>query len=152
MLRDGITLRVECGFSSHSIRTKSLDSWSVFLQDGVTLFGSGSTDLISSEGITTLGLLGAFFRAVLGVSFVIPLVGRSALKSGRVPHSVVFASGKDSVCTPLANERVGLGLLLLLLALLPLALPWRIGLLRRPRGDSFHLGVSCAGLTHMVAR
>ena len=36
------------------------------------------------------------------------LVGRSALKSGWVPHSVVFASGKDSVCTPLANEGVGL--------------------------------------------
>ena len=34
-------------FSSHSIKSKSsLDSWSVFLQDGVTLFGSDSTDLI----------------------------------------------------------------------------------------------------------
>ena len=43
-------------------------------------------------------------------------------------------------------------LALLLLALLPLALPWWIGLLRRPRGDSFHLGVSCAGLPLMVAR
>ena len=29
--------------------------------------------------------------------------------SGRVPHSVVFASGKDSVYTPLANEGVGFG-------------------------------------------
>ena len=59
-------------FSSHSIRTKSsLDSWSVFLQDGVTRFGSGSSDLIPSEGVTTVGLLGAFFRAVLLVSFVI---------------------------------------------------------------------------------
>ena len=27
----------------------------------------------------------------------------------RVPHSVVFASGKDSVGIPLANEGVGLG-------------------------------------------
>ena len=44
-----------------------------------------------------------------GVSFHHPLVGRSALKSGRVPHSVVFASGADSVCTPLAYEGVGLG-------------------------------------------
>ena len=76
---------------------------------GYPLFGSGSNDLISSEGITTVGLLGAFFRAVLGVSFRHLLVGRSALKSGRVSHSVVFASGKDSVCTPLANEGVGLG-------------------------------------------
>ena len=36
------------------------------------------------------------------------MVGRSALKSGRVPHSVVFAFGIDSVCTPLAIEGVGL--------------------------------------------
>ena len=97
-------------FSSHSIEAKSsLDCWSVFLQDGVTLFGSDSNDLISSEGITTVGLLGAFFRPVLGASFCHPLVGRSALKSGRVPHSVVFVSGEDSVCIPLANEGVGLG-------------------------------------------
>ena len=103
-------------FSSHSIETKSsLDSWSVFLQDGVTLFGSDSNDLISIEGITTVGLLGAFFRPVLGVSFCHPGVGRSALKSGGggggggVPHSVVFTSGVDSVCIPLANEGVGLG-------------------------------------------
>ena len=80
-----------------------------------------------------------------------PLVGQSALKSGRVPHSVVFTSGKDSVCTPLANEGVGLGPSSFL-ALLPLALPWRIGLLRQPHGDSFHLGVSCAGLPLMVTR
>ena len=97
-------------FSSHSIETKSsLDSWSVFLQDGVTLFGSDSTDLISIEGITTVGLLGAFFRPVLGVSVCHPGVGRSALKSGGVPHSVVFTSGDDSVCIPLTNEGVGLG-------------------------------------------
>ena len=63
-----------CVFFSHSIVTKStLDSWSVFLQDGVTPVGSGSDDLISNEGITTVGL-------VLGVSLCHPLVGRSALK------------------------------------------------------------------------
>ena len=54
-----------CGssvFFSHSIVTKSaLDIWLVFLQDGVTPVGSGSDDLISNEGITTVGLLGAFF-------------------------------------------------------------------------------------------
>ena len=56
-----------------------------------------------------------------------------------VPHSVVFASGVDSVCVPLANERVGLGLS----SSGPVASrpPLGIGLLRRPRGDSFHLGV-----------
>ena len=97
-------------FSSHLIESKSsLVSWSVFLQDGVTLFGSDSDDLISIAGITTVGLLGAFFRPVLGVSFCHPGVGRPALKSGGVPHSVVFTSGEDSVCIPLANEGVGLG-------------------------------------------
>ena len=30
-------------------------------------------------------------------------------EAGRVPHSVVFASGDDSVCVPLADEGVGLG-------------------------------------------
>ena len=51
-----------------------------------------------------------------------------------VPHSIVFASGEDSVCVPLANEGVGLG---------PVASrpPLGIGLLRRPRSDFFHLGV-----------
>ena len=49
---------------SHSIVTKSsLDIWSVFLQDGVTPVRSGSDDLISSEEITPVGLLGAFFPA-----------------------------------------------------------------------------------------
>ena len=70
-------------FSSHSIEMKSsLDSWLVFLQDGVTLCESDSSDLISIEGITIVGLLGAFFRPVLGVSVCHPGVGRSALKSG----------------------------------------------------------------------
>ena len=54
-----------CGssvFFSHSIVTKSaLDIWSVFLQDGVTSVGSGSDDLISNEGITTVGALGSVF-------------------------------------------------------------------------------------------
>ena len=74
-----------CGSSvfSHLIVTKSaLDSWLVFLQDGVTPVGSGSVDLISNEGITAVGLLGAFFPAVFGVSLCHPLVGRSALKRG----------------------------------------------------------------------
>ena len=63
-------------------RKSSLAIWSVFLQDGVTLFESESNVLISSEGITTVGLLGVFFRPVLGVCFCRPLVGRSALKRG----------------------------------------------------------------------
>ena len=63
-----------------------------------------------------------------------------------VPHSVVFASGVDSVCVPLANEGVGLGPSSSGVASRP---PLGIGLLRRPRGDSFHLGVfMCRSSTH----
>ena len=61
----------------------------------------------------------------------------------RVPHSVVIASGVDFVCVPLTDVGVGLG---------PVASrpPLGIFLLRRPRGDSFHLGVfSCVGLPRM---
>ena len=94
-------------FFSHSIAMKSsLVIWSIFLQDGVTPFGSGSNDLISSKGIPTVGLLVAFFRPVLGVSFCHPSVGSEA---ERVPHSVVFASGGDSVYVRLADEGVGPG-------------------------------------------
>ena len=149
MLHDGVTLRVECVFS-HSIVTKSaLDIWSVFLQDGVTPVGSGSDDLISKEGINTVGLLGAFFPArPLGV--FLSSFGRPVWSEARwVPHSIVFASGKDSVCIPLTNEGVGLGPS----SSGPVASrpPLGIGLLRQPRGDSFRLGVSSAGLPRMGA-
>ena len=122
----------------------TLDSWSLFLQDGVNPVGSGSADLIWNEGITTVGLLGAVFparpRGVFVSSFGRPVCSEAEW----VPHSVVFTSGEDSVCVPLANEGVGLG---------PVASrpPLGIGLLRRPRGGSFHLGVSCVGLPRMGA-
>ena len=64
-----------------------------------------------------------------------------------VPHSVVFASGVDCVCVPLANDGVGLGPS----SSGPVASrpPLGIGLLRRPRDDSFHLGVfMCWSSTH----
>ena len=145
LLRDGVTLRVDCGLSSHSIVTKfSLDSWSVFLQDGVTLYGSGSHDLISSEGMPGVGLMGAFFQGRPRGESRHPLVGRYALRSGSVLHSGVFASCVDSVC-PLSPTQEWV-FDLLLLALSPLALPWWIGLLRRPHGDSFHLGVHALAL------
>ena len=109
LLRDGDTLRVECGFSSRSIETKfSLDSWSAFLQDGVTLFGAGSRNLILSEGIPRVGLMGAFFPGRPRDESRHPLVDRYALKLGSVPHSGVFASCEDSVYTLLANKGVGL--------------------------------------------
>ena len=109
LLRDGVTLLVECGLSSHSIVTKfSLDSWSVFLQDGVTLSGSSSRKLISSEGMPRVGLMGAFFPDRHWDKSRHPLVVRYALRSGSVLHSGVFTSCVDSVCTPLANTGVGL--------------------------------------------
>ena len=85
----------------------SLDSWSVFLHDGVTLCGSGSRNLISSEGIPRVGLMGAFFPGRPRDESHHPLVDLYALKSGSVLHSGVFASCVDSVCTPLANTGVG---------------------------------------------
>ena len=139
-----------CGssvFFSHSIVTKSaLDIWLVFLQDGVTPVGSGSDDVISDEGITTVGLLGAFFPALPRGVFVSSFGRPVCSEAEWVPHSVVFASGEDSVCIPLANEGVGLGPS----SSGPVASrpPLRIGLLR---GDSFHLGFSWAGLPRMGA-
>ena len=104
LLRDGVTLRVECGLSSHSIETKF-----VFLQDGVTLFGPGSRSLILSEGIPRVRLMGAFFfPGRPRDESRHPLVDRYALKSGSVPHSGVFASCEGSVGTPLTNKGVGL--------------------------------------------
>ena len=97
-------------FFSHSIVTKSaLAIWSLFLQDGVIPVGSGSDDLISNEGITTVGLLVAFFPARPRGVFVSSFGRPFCSEAGWVPHSVVFASGEDSVCIPLANEREGLG-------------------------------------------
>ena len=96
-------------WSFHLIETKfSLDSWSVFLQDGVTVFGSGSHNLIPSVGIPRVGLMGAFFPGRPRDESRHPLVDRFALKLGGVRHSGVFASCEDSVCTPLANIGVGL--------------------------------------------
>ena len=56
-----------------------------------------------------------------------------------------------TLCVSLLPTKEGV-LVLLLLALLPLALPSRVGLLRRSSSDSFHQGVSCAGIPFMVAR
>ena len=130
-----------CVFFSHSIVTKStLDCWSVFLQDGVTHVGSGSDDRISNEGITTVGLLGAVFPARPRGVFV-STFGRPVCSEAEwVPHSVVFASGEGVGLGPSSSSG-------------PVASrpPLGIGLLRRPRGDSFHLGVSCVGLPCMGA-
>ena len=56
-----------------------------------------------------------------------------------IPHSVVIVSSVDFVCVPLTDVEVGLGPS----PFDPVASrpPLGIGLLRRPRGDSFHLGV-----------
>ena len=62
------------------------------------------------------------------------------------PHSVVFVTGVGFVCVSLANKGVGLGPS----PFGPVAsrLPLGIGLLRRPRGDSFHRGVFHALVFH----
>ena len=106
LLSDGVTLRVECGLSSHSIEMKfSLDSWSVFLQDGVTLFGSGSRNLISSEGIPRVGLMGASFPSRPRDESCHPLVDRYALKSGSV-HVQVSSLLAGTLFVPLSPTKV----------------------------------------------
>ena len=124
-------------FSSHSIETKfSLDNWSVFLQDGVTLFGSDSNDLISIEGISAVGLLGVVFWLVLGMVFCHPGFVRLALKSGGVFHVQLSSLRVRTLYVSLSPTKKWV-LTLLLLALLPLALPLWVGLLRQPSGVSF---------------
>ena len=72
LLRDGVTLRVECGLSSHSIETKfSLDSWSVFLQDGSPFSGQVLATWSRVKEFLELGSWEHFFRAILGMSLVI---------------------------------------------------------------------------------
>ena len=82
----------------------SLNSWSVFLQDGVTLFGSDSTDLISIEGITSVGLLGAFFRLSSGVTFGHPEFVRSALKQGEF-HNQLSSLQVRTLCVSLSPTK-----------------------------------------------
>ena len=65
-----------------------------------------------------------------------------------VPHSTVLASGVGSVCGPLANE--GVGLALLLLALLPLALHCGYACFGGLAGATFHLSISMRGFPRMV--
>ena len=96
--------------------------------------------MISIEGITAVGLLGAVFPASPRGVLVSPF-GRPVCSVAEwAPHSVVFISGVDSGCVPLTNEGVGLGPS----SFGPVASrpPLGIRLLRRPRGDAFHLGVS----------
>ena len=61
-----------------------------------------------------------------------------------VPHSVVFASGEDSVCIPLANEGMSLGPS----SSGPVAShpPLGFGLFRLPRCDSFRWSSTHGGL------
>ena len=54
----------------------------------------------------SLGVFPARPRGWVLLSSFGRLVGSEA---GRGPHSVVFVSGEDSVCIPLANDDVGLG-------------------------------------------
>ena len=85
-------------------------------------------DLISNEGIATVGLL-RVVRPCLGVALC--HFGRPVCSVAEwVPHSTVLASGVDSVCGPLANEGVGLGPS----SSGPVAFrpPLGLGLLRRP--------------------
>ena len=105
---------------------------------GSPLSGSGSIDLISNEGIATVGLLVAFFPAVLGVSLGHLLVGLTALKRGGFQIFCCLRFWRGLGACPSSQRRSGFwpsssG---------PVASrpPLGIGLLRRPRGDFFSPG------------
>ena len=135
---------VRVWFSSYSIETKfSLDNWSVFLQDGVTLFGSDSTDLISIEGITSARLLGVFF----------PVRPGDVLSSCGCPIDTVVGGSFHiqlssllvwTLCVSLSPMKEWV-LARLLLALLPLTLPSWVGLLRQSTGVSFTMAFFMRG-------
>ena len=142
--------RVWC--SSHSIESKSsLDSWLVFLQDGVTL--SGQILAIWSR-LKELPQLGSWERVSSPSSgWVFVILGSAGLPWSRGEFHIQLSSLLVmTLYVSLLPTKEWVLALLLLLALLPLALPWRVGVLRRPRGDSFHQGISCDGIPCMVAR
>ena len=66
LLRDGVTLWVECSFPP----TRSKRSLLWIAGRYSFRMGSDSSDLISIEGITTVGLLGAFLWPVFRVNFL----------------------------------------------------------------------------------
>ena len=97
-------------FFAHSIVTKPpLVSCSGIPSGWGPPVGSGSVDLISNEGIATVGLLGAVSGHASGCPCVILWSAGLFCSVEWVPRSIVFASGMDSVFGPLANEGVGLG-------------------------------------------
>ena len=83
--------------------------------------------------------MGAVFLARPRGVFVSPFGRPICSVAEWVPHSVVIVSGVDFVCVPLTDVEVGLGPS----PFGPVASrpPLGIGLLRLPRGDSFHLDV-----------
>ena len=110
LLRDGVTLWVECGFPpTLSKRSLLWIAGRYSFRMGSPFSGQFLPICYSIEGIYTVGLLGAFFRPVLRVYFCHPGGRPVGSEVGGVPHSVVFTSGVDCVCIPLANEGVGLG-------------------------------------------
>ena len=139
-------------FSSHSIETKfSLDSWSVFLHDGVTLFRSDSTDMISIEGITYIWALGSIFPVRPRGDFLSSWGRPVCSEVGGEFHIQLSSLLVQTLCVSLSPTKEW-GLALLLLALLLFSLPSRVDLLRQSSGDSFRQGVSCAGIPRMLAR
>ena len=127
-----------------------MDNWSVFLQDGVTLFGSDSDDLISIEGITSVGLLEVLFPD--RPWDVWPSCGRPVgSEVGGCLHVQLSSLLVRTLSVSLSPTRMWV-LAFLLLALLPLALPSWVGQLRLSSGVSFTRAFSCTVIPRMVAR
>ena len=137
LLSDGVTLWVECGFPlTRSKRSFLWITGRYSFRMGSPFLGSDSNDLISIEGISTVGLLGGVFRLVLGMVFFHPGFVRLALMSGGVFHIQLSSFPVRTLCVSLSPTMEWV-LALLLLALLPLALPSWVGLLRQSSGVSF---------------
>ena len=110
LLRDGVTLWVECGFPpTRSKRSLLWIAGRYSFRMGSPFSGQILPIWSLLKELLQLGSWERFSGPSSGVTFGHPEFVRSALKSGGVPHSVVFTSGADSVCIPLANEGVGLG-------------------------------------------
>ena len=153
LLRDGVSLWVECGFPpTRSERSFLWITGRYSFRMGSPFSGQILTIWSWLKELLQLGSWECFFGPSSGCFFFLVILGSSGWlwSLGEFPHSVVFTSGADSVCIPLANEGVGLGPS----PAGPVAShpPSWVDLLRQSSGVSFTRAFSCAGIPRMGAR
>ena len=110
LLCDGVALWVECGFPpTRSKRSLLWIAGRYSFRMGSPFSGQILPICSRLKELLQLGSWERFSGPSSGVNFCHPGVIRLALKSGEFHHSVVFTSGADCVCIPLANLGMGLG-------------------------------------------